>query len=144
MNKHDAEDITGTVFLRVAAHFDSYDPNKGGVSSWVFRIAENALIDFYRARRVSVNIDDLDDTLALSVDYESEASLIRNETLKGLYAALSELGDKTRAIIAQKYFMDKTIRQIAKDMQMNESTVSTMHNRGLKKLKERLSESRIL
>ena len=143
MNKHDTEDITGTVFLRVAAHFESYDPAKGGVSGWVFRIAENALIDFYRAKRVPLNIDDMDDTLPLGVDFEGEAQLIRDETLKGLYVALSRLGDKTRVIIAQKYFWGLTIRDIAKKMQMNESTVSTMHNRGLKKLKEFLSESRI-
>lgn len=144
MNKHDAEDITGTVFLRVATHFHTYDPAKGGISAWVFRVAENALIDFFRARRVSLNIDDLDNTLTLGVDFESEACLIRDETLKALYVALSQLEGKTRAIIAQKYFSDKTIRQIAKDMQMNESTVSTMHNRGLKKLKERLNQSRML
>jgi RNA polymerase sigma-70 factor (ECF subfamily) len=141
MKKHDAEDITSTVFLRVATHFESYDPAKGGISAWIFRIAENALIDFFRARRISLNIDDLDNTLG--VDFESEAKMIRDETLKALYIALSRLGDKTRAIIAQKYFSDKTIRQIAKDMQMNESTVSTLHNRGLKKLKELLYESRI-
>ncbi|MCL2500714.1 MAG: sigma-70 family RNA polymerase sigma factor [Defluviitaleaceae bacterium] len=144
MNKHDAEDITGTVFLRVATHFESYDPEKGGLSGWVFRIAENALIDFYRAKRVSLNIDDMDDSLSLGVDFEGEAQLIRDETLKGLYVALSRLENKTRVIIAKKYFWGLTIREIAKKMQMNESTVSTMHNRGLKKLKELLNENRML
>ncbi|MCL2217166.1 MAG: sigma-70 family RNA polymerase sigma factor [Defluviitaleaceae bacterium] len=139
MNKHDAEDITSTVFLKVAEHFGTYDPAKASFSSWIFKIAENALTDYFRARRVSVNVDDLSDTTAVSVDFEGEALIINDENLRELYIALSRLGDKTRDIIAQKYFQGKTIRQIAKDKKMNESTVSTMHNRGLENLRKSMN-----
>ena len=140
MNKQDAEDITSIVFLKVAEAFSSFDPSKGDFSSWIFRIAENSLIDFYRKKRFSVNIEDLDDSLTLSTDFEGEANLIKNERLKIMYNELAFLDGKTRHIIAQKYFLDKTIRQIAKDMNMNESTVSTMHNRGLQKLRKQMAE----
>jgi len=138
MNKHVAEDITSATFLKVTEHFDRYDPEKAGMSTWIFRIAENKLTDHFRAARVSVNIDDLSDSTALSEDFTGNALLITDENLRELYMALATLGDTTRDIISQKYFQNKTIRQIAKEKGMNESTVSTMHNRGLEKLRSQL------
>jgi len=140
LHKQDAEDITSAVFIKVAKHFDAYDPDKGSLSSWIFKIADNTLLDHFRSnssKGICGNIDELPDA-ALSVDFEGEARLIKDEALRELYMALSQLDGKTREIIAMKYFWEKTIRQIATEKQMNESTVSTMHNRGLDKLRKSL------
>ncbi|MDR2557981.1 MAG: RNA polymerase sigma factor [Oscillospiraceae bacterium] len=136
MHKQVTEDLTSTVFLKVTENFDSYDIKKGSISTWLFTIAQNTINDYFRSRRIQVDFDDLTNTTALSVDFEEQAAIIRDEDLRELYSALAGLGDLTREIISQKYFGEKSIRKIAKDLNMNESTVSTVHNRGLEKLRK--------
>jgi RNA polymerase sigma-70 factor (ECF subfamily) len=138
LHKQVAEDLTSKVFLKVAEHFNSYDIDKGAISTWLFKIADNTLTDHFRTHRVPVNVDDLADSNALAVDFEGEAKLINEDNLRSLYAALTKLGDTTRDIIVQKYFQNKIIKDIAKDKGMNESTVSTMHNRGLERLRKEM------
>lgn len=44
-----AEDLAQEVFLKVARSMRLYDPAKSSPGTWVWRIAQNALIDHYRA-----------------------------------------------------------------------------------------------
>ena len=38
-----ADEIADDTFTRMYRHLKSYDPNKGAFSTWLFRIAQNAL-----------------------------------------------------------------------------------------------------
>ena len=136
MHKQTAEDLTSAVFLKAADRFHTYDSDKGAVSTWLFKIAENTLTDHFRANRIAISADELTDSTALSVDFEEQTAIIKDENLRELYIAMQQLGDVTRGIISEKYFAEKSIKQIAKERNMNESTVSTMHSRGLEKLRK--------
>ena len=137
LHKQITEDIVSTVFLKAAEKFQTYNPDKAGVSTWLFKIAENTLYDYFRcSRAVPVSLDDISDDIRVSVDFDEQTQLIKNEDRRELYNALSELDGKTRDIISQKYFLEKTLRQIAKDKNMNENTVSTLHKRGLSVLRK--------
>jgi RNA polymerase sigma-70 factor, ECF subfamily len=50
LSESDAEDLTQEVFLRVVRTVGSYDERQLE-RAWVFRIARNALVDHWRARR---------------------------------------------------------------------------------------------
>ncbi|MCL2108965.1 MAG: sigma-70 family RNA polymerase sigma factor [Oscillospiraceae bacterium] len=139
MHQQIAEDLVSTVFLKVTENFASFKPDRGSVATWIQKIAENTLIDYFRhPRAVHLNFDDLSEDARLSVDFDEQSTLIKDETRRELYAALSTLDNRTREIISEKYFFDKTIRQIAEEKDMNEKTVSTIHNRGLAALRKTL------
>ena len=140
MHKEIAEDLVSTTFLKVAEKFHTFDPKKGSVAAWIFAIAQNTLNDYFRSRYVTASLDEVMDSLTGSVDFEEQSRLIQDETRQELYRALSKLDDRTREIISQKYFLDRTIREIALDIDMNESTVSTIHNRGLEKLRKHMGD----
>jgi len=54
-NEADAEDVLQNVFLKVCAHFETLrEPAK--VQSWLFQIARNAAIDFYRAKKFEAEL----------------------------------------------------------------------------------------
>jgi len=137
LHRETAEDLVSMTFLKAAEKFHTYDPDKGAVSTWLFTIAQNLVTDWYRNRKIPVSLDD-EGNFELSVDFEEQSSLIADDTRRVLYQALTGLDGRSRDIIAQKYFLDKTIRQIAEEKEMNESTVSTIHNRGLEKLRKTL------
>jgi len=139
MHKEIAEDLVSMVFLKVAEKYNSYDPDKGAVSTWIFTIAQNILADYYRSRKIPVSLDECGN-LESTVDFEEQSSLIADETRRLLYLALSELDGRARDIISEKYYFDKSLRQIAAEKQMNENTVYTIHNRSLAKLRKKLGD----
>ena len=49
-NSGEAEDVAQEVFLRAWTRAQSYDPEKGAVSSWLYRITVNLCIDYNRRR----------------------------------------------------------------------------------------------
>jgi RNA polymerase sigma-70 factor (ECF subfamily) len=54
----DAEDILQEVFLRIHSNLETVrDMDK--VESWIYQIARNSIIDYYRGRRVLVELPDI-------------------------------------------------------------------------------------
>ena len=55
----ESEDLTAEVFLKVVKNLKSYQPTSGATfSSWVFRIAHNVVIDFYRKKQELLGLQD--------------------------------------------------------------------------------------
>ena len=42
---HDAEDMAQTVFLKIYTKLDTFDASKSSLSTWIFNITRNSLID---------------------------------------------------------------------------------------------------
>lgn len=136
LNKEQTEDIVSDVFLKVAENISRYDSKKASFNTWIFTIVRNTLTDYFRLRKIGISIDDEENPVHLSVDFEMQCNLIEDETLKELYRALTQIDNRTRDIIVMKHFEGLTNREISKRLGLNESTVSTIYLRGLKKLRE--------
>ncbi len=53
-----AEDLTSEVMLKAYENFDSFDPLKS-FSTWIYSIAHNYLVDFYKKKRIEqVDLED--------------------------------------------------------------------------------------
>lgn len=143
LHKEDTEDLVSQIFLKVVRNWDRYDAGKSSVKTWVMTIAETALIDFYRRRRVNVSLDDEESGVAetLGVDFEAEYDRITDERRKAAYRALCALPDRDRLFLYQKYFMGMTNREIARRLNMNESTVGAVMARARAKLKVTLTDA---
>src|SRR6185369_6271911 len=53
-----AEDITSHVFLKAWEKLDTYHPGQSPFVGWLYRIAHNAIIDYYRTRKTPVALDE--------------------------------------------------------------------------------------
>ena len=49
--KAEAEDLCADVFEKIQAKLDGYDSEKAGLSTWIYCITRNSIIDFYRKSR---------------------------------------------------------------------------------------------
>ena len=103
-NVADADDVTSTTFVKMNENLERYDPDKAAFSTWLFRIANNALIDFTR-RSDKKNETDWDDLLdpAAPEREEPEAVMMTGETNRELLAALSKLNERERRIVELKF-----------------------------------------
>src|SRR3989338_4786186 len=63
VNSADAEDLVETVFLKVWENIRQYKPKKKSFSAWVFRIAHNLVVDYYRASKSNF-VEELDMQIA--------------------------------------------------------------------------------
>src|SRR5450756_2890868 len=59
-NLPESQDLTGQTFLKAFENIDSYEMHDVAFSSWLYRIAHNLVIDYFRreSKRESVPIDE--------------------------------------------------------------------------------------
>ncbi len=50
INIFEAEDVCQTVFVKIFNNIDRFDASKASVSTWVYTITQNVVIDFFRSR----------------------------------------------------------------------------------------------
>ena len=133
----DAEDLCSEVFLKFYKNEDKFDESRASVSTWIYRICQNTLIDFFRTHKEECNIDELPEPesgMSIEEDY------CRNETLNELADALSELDEKQRKVILLHYYGHKKLNEIAGQMSLSYSYVKILHANALKNLEKFLSE----
>lgn len=75
---HLAEDLCSDVFLKIYEKLDTYNKAKSSISTWIFTITRNTLIDYYRTRNVTCEIPE---TLAAE---EKDEELFEPEQLQAL------------------------------------------------------------
>ena len=140
VNKQDAEDITETVFLKVWENIGKYKPVKKQFTSWVFRIAHNLVVDYYRTKK-----DQTVDELKVQIqDYKREHNPIKmaersiNSDL--LKEAISNLKKNYQEIIIHKFINELTNREISKILKRSEGSIRILQHRALKALRRELEE----
>ena len=75
--KAEAEDLCADVFEKVYTRIDQYDKGKSSLSTWIFTITRNTVIDHYRRTKPTEELDE-----NLSDDTEIDENLLQNESLE--------------------------------------------------------------
>ena len=132
------DDLVSAVFEKVLDKFASFDPEKAPLEPWLFAIARNTLNDYYRRRKVRgwFSITDREENIASDESVEGAAE--RSEENAQLLAALKGLTEQERELIAMKFTLEQTNRDIAAQIGLGESNVGVILFRAMKKLKEAL------
>lgn len=133
----EADDVTGIAFEKMYEHLREYSSEKAAFSTWLFRIASNAVRDHVRKRanRKETEWSDFFDPAA--PEHETpESRILGEENDKELLKALSRLDEREQRIVSLKYWSDCSNKEIAEMMGISYSNVSTILTRALKRLKK--------
>jgi RNA polymerase sigma-70 factor (TIGR02952 family) len=134
-DRYMAEDLTATVFEKALSKFNQYSLEKAALSTWVFRIARNTLIDHFRARGREKTVP-LDEAFDRPVNGKSpEQTIIEQEESQLLRACISKLSTHEQEIISLKFSSEMTNRQIADMLGLTESNVGVILYRTVRKLR---------
>jgi RNA polymerase sigma-70 factor (ECF subfamily) len=104
------------------------------ISTWIYRIALNTCISFYRKEK---NVPEI--VLTHEIDWTSEAHDPINEMLKQLYRMINQLGQLDKSIILL-YLEDKSYEEIAEITGLTVTNVATKLSRIKDKLKRMKKE----
>ncbi len=144
INDDDADDLLQDIFLKVYVNLNDYDQDLK-FSSWLYRIAHNEVISFFRKKKARPALINSEDKELLLENISDDKYLI-DESQKANYGALldkamTQLNPAQREALILKYFEEKSYNEISDIMKIPMGTVATLIDRGKKKLKKFLSRT---
>ncbi len=121
--KDTAEELTQEVMSAIWSKSDKYDESKSAVSTWVYTIARNKKVDFYR-KNSTVNYNEADIREFL---YENNIDNSQGENeLKDQVSRINkELDINQRKIIKMNFFENKSHKKIAQELEIPLGTVKS-------------------
>jgi len=137
--KQDAEDITQQVFTSAWQSMKSYEHKGFPFSSWLYRIAGNAVIDYYRTSKTSVSIDQVPEEY-FSESSDAEQNIDTAINMSTVRVALTKLDHDQQSVLLMKFVEDLTNKEIAETLGKTEGAVRVIQHRALKQLKAKLDE----
>jgi len=137
-----AEELTQEVFVTIWQKAGSFNPAKASASTWVFTIARNKKIDFFR-KNLRRKIDpDAYEAVRRDVKSQFQDVQERNEA-DVIGEILKELPEKQADLIRKCYYEDKTHQAIADELGIPLGTVKSRLRLGIKKIRRALSKKGI-
>ena len=134
-NRADAEDLCSDVFEKVFRRMDSYAQHRSSISTWIYTITHNTVIDYYRKTRPC---DELDENLSDGTQVES--GLLREETLAELASALGRLPEDQRDILVLMYYDEKPMTEVARLMGLSYGAVKLRRQKALDGLRKLMDQ----
>jgi len=131
-NPSDAEDITSAVFMKALEALPAYRTQRNSFAPWLFRIARNAVIDFYRRRKPHQSVDGIEPEADHGDPVEHT---LGNEKRVELRTLVEDLSPDQRDVVLMRYAADLSFSEIASALGKKEPAVRMLLHRGLRKLK---------
>ncbi|MEE9611294.1 MAG: RNA polymerase sigma factor [Desulfatiglandales bacterium] len=132
-NREISEDLVQEVFLRILKHRKTYR-GESKFTSWMYQIARNARVDYYRKRKLEVSTDE-EKMEPVSQDPMPTDDLETGQETALLRAALNRLPFKKREVLVLSRFHDMKYEEIAKVLNCPVSTVKVLVHRAIKDLR---------
>ena len=149
-NREGAEDILQEVFIKVYKNLHDFN-KKFKFSSWIYRIAHNEVISYYRKNRKALESSplDMDGTdhnnvmtfMDATLDIEEEHSSRENaEIFRRIF---SELPPKYREVLVLRYHEEKSYDEISDILKKPPGSVATLIHRAKSNLKKMLQKNKL-
>ncbi len=140
-------DLSQETFLRAYAHVGTFNPRLGKFSTWIYQIARNVVrthLGKSQRRPAAATLGEeqtLENAVAdVSVESDPAGGVLRAEAERELRAALAELPERTRTVLALRYFDSLEYHAIASTLGLSLGNVKTLIHRGKIALAKKMRE----
>lgn len=132
-HKETAEDLTEDVFVKLFKKLKNLE-QPAAFEGWLFQIARNRVIDYYRAKKQLVPLEEVENTL----EYETNiVDIVNLKTEQIVFIKLlKELSPEQQQVIKLKFLEDIDNNIIAHMMNKTEGAIRVIQHRAIAKLKE--------
>ncbi|MBL4672113.1 MAG: sigma-70 family RNA polymerase sigma factor [Arenicella sp.] len=140
-NKSDAEDATQEAYERLWKHLNKpqqqnqLDTNSG--KAWLLHVVRNLCIDRLRQRK-PVSDQNLDELQSNNPHSEPVAMLAKKQLSTWLSSAIEKLKEPYRSLIILADLQQRSIKDVANTLDLNENQAKVYIHRGRKQLRDLL------
>ncbi|MCH8186291.1 MAG: sigma-70 family RNA polymerase sigma factor [Chloroflexi bacterium] len=140
-SRAEAEDITGDVFVKMLESIHSFKWQGHPFSSWLFRIARNLIVDYFRraARKKTVPLEVAAATVGTTPDDMSRV-VETNLTMADVRVAMQGLTSLQQEVISLRFAGGLSVSETAGALGKNDNAVKALQHVGLKKLRTMLAQ----
>lgn len=136
-NVEDRNDLVQEIKIQLWRCLDQYD-SQYKVTTWVYRIALNVAISFYRKDQKHQTTESLPNEDALIAGGHEDGALVLDENVRLLYQFIGELKELDKAIMLL-YLEEESHQSIADSLGISQSNVATKIGRIKAKLQLRFN-----
>lgn len=146
-NPEDQSDVLQEIFLKTYRNINGFD-TKLKFSSWIYRIAHNETISWYRKKNVRPEghlIGDSEEILSFLSSSLDGAEITFDERVNAevVNQALRELDQKYYEVLVLRYFEHKEYEEISDILKIPVGSVGTLIHRGKKQLQRAINTDQI-
>ncbi len=142
-HKGDAEDLLHEVFLAGWRTIGAYELRSDvPFTSWLYRIAGNRVIDWYRTRKNSSSLDEMTENNTLPIELASTShtalleALDRGFEIESIMKGIHGLADMEQTVLLMRFVEDLSPEEVGNATGKTASAVRLIQHRALNKLKK--------
>jgi len=136
-HKEAAEDLAEEIFLKAFGKIHSVRDGDA-LQGWLYQIARNAVIDYYREKKSDVPLDELENTLEYENNIVDAMNLSQDQQM--FMAALKQLPAEQQIVIKLKFIEDLDNLTISDMLHKSEGSIRVIQHRAIIKLQELIKQ----
>jgi RNA polymerase sigma-70 factor (ECF subfamily) len=139
--KEEAEDILQEVFVSVWRSRDTFNPKKGKLTTWIYRITVNQCLSWRRRKKPAlVSLEEKSiDLPDIKLEEQPEEVLVTRLEYERLVKAMNALDGRHRSVLVLRYFNDLSYDEIAQVIGIPLGTVKSRISQALRSLRAQMS-----
>jgi RNA polymerase sigma-70 factor (ECF subfamily) len=138
-DRTEAEDMTQQVFLNALKSISSYRFKGMPFSSWLYRIAHNQVVDYYRKKSKQATVP-LDESLPIpDAGDDPERLAEKKMEINELIVATRHLTEAQQEVISLRFAAELSIAEVAGVMGRSEGAVKALQHSAIVALRKQLT-----
>ena len=135
-NRFEAQDIAGEVFLRALKSLESYKEQGTPMQVWLFKIARNLIIDYYRkaAKSKTVPIDNV----KIADNSNPADEIEKRDNFARVSKVMEQLTDGQREVLELRFLSELTSKEVGIIIGKSDGAVREMQRVAIEKLRHLL------
>jgi len=135
-NNKDAEDLCSRVFIRALHHIERYEDRGYPFSAWLYRIAHNLVVNWYRDQDRSEEISLTDHYPPPRTAGHVEDRLVKEDEKQALLRVIAGLPEDRKELLILKHVEGLTNAEIGQIMDRTEGAIKALYHRTLESLRD--------
>jgi RNA polymerase sigma-70 factor (ECF subfamily) len=139
-NRHDAEDITTQVFLKMLESIGKFRWQSAPFSAWLFRIAHNLAMDHFRSRRRWQPEEDVPEQPG-EEEPSAEAMAMQSIGRQSMLELIEDLSPEQQQVLTLKFVFNFPNGDVATILGKTEGAIKSLQHRALVSLQKQFEQS---
>jgi RNA polymerase sigma-70 factor (ECF subfamily) len=135
-HRETAEDLCSLTFTKALESIKKFNADKALLSAWIYKIARNNVVDYYRSKK---EIYDIDKATDLYHEENFSENMTKAAQLENIKEKLKLLTEDQREIIVMRVWNEMSYKEISEVVGKSENNCKVIFSRSLKQLRYSLT-----